>query len=101
MKTIKIWFSHPMQRRQLLTGVSGLLILTALAVDYLTGSASLWSGLMIMAALIAGRAGGLTPGVHIDGNERHPAQVVITAMQALGGPDELGEVSGAIQELLS
>jgi hypothetical protein len=52
-----------------------------------------------MAALIAGRAGGLRGGLHIDGGKRHPAQVVISAMKAAGGPEELGEVAGAIDEL--
>jgi len=54
MKTIKVWFDQPVQRRRLLMGASGLLILTALAVDYLAGPAGLWSSLMIAAALIAG-----------------------------------------------
>jgi Cd2+/Zn2+-exporting ATPase len=54
MKTIKVWFSNPMQRRQLLTVISGLLILAALAVDYLAGLTGLRSGLMIAAALLAG-----------------------------------------------
>jgi hypothetical protein len=52
-----------------------------------------------MAALIAGRVGGLQGGLHIDGNGRHPAQVVVSAMKAAGGPEELGEVSGVINEL--
>jgi hypothetical protein len=52
-----------------------------------------------MGALIAGRVGGLRGGLHIDGNQRHPAKVVVSAMHAAGGPNELGEVSGVIEEL--
>ncbi|MBW2461615.1 MAG: hypothetical protein JRH11_08200 [Deltaproteobacteria bacterium] len=55
-----------------------------------------------MAALVAGGAGGLTRGEHIvappDAN--HPANVLITAMNAVGvSADSLGEVSGAIPAL--
>jgi hypothetical protein len=52
-----------------------------------------------MAVLIAGRVGGLRGGLHIDGDERHPAHVINSAMAAAGGPSELGEVSGIIDEL--
>jgi len=54
MKMFKIWFNNPMKRRQLLTIVSGALILAALGVDYLAGLTGLRSGLMIAAALVAG-----------------------------------------------
>jgi len=54
MKTVKSWFNNPMKRRQLLTIVSGILILAALGVDYLAGLTGLRSGLMIAAALVAG-----------------------------------------------
>ena len=54
MKTVRSWFNNPMKRRQLLTIVSGVLILAALGVDYLAGLTSLRSGLMIAAALVAG-----------------------------------------------
>ncbi len=52
-----------------------------------------------MGALIAGRAGGLQPGQHVLGQGRHPAQVIISAMKAVGAGETLGEVSGAIPEL--
>lgn len=55
-----------------------------------------------MAMLVAGRAGGLNPGRHIATNAAHPAQVLITAMQAVGvDTDTLGEVSGTVPELLN
>ncbi|MEM7137016.1 MAG: DUF1552 domain-containing protein [Myxococcota bacterium] len=50
-----------------------------------------------MVLLVAGRAGGLNPGAHIDGARQHPARVLVRAMQAAGYTgDSLGEVSGAI-----
>jgi hypothetical protein len=52
-----------------------------------------------MACLIAGRAGGLKPGQHVVAAGKYPAHVVITAMNAVGVPGGLGEVSGAIPEL--
>jgi hypothetical protein len=53
-----------------------------------------------MCMLIAGRAGGLSPGRHIRTANAHPAQVLISAMQAVGHDgDTLGEVSGTIPEL--
>ncbi|MFN7132972.1 MAG: DUF1552 domain-containing protein [Myxococcales bacterium] len=54
-----------------------------------------------MACLIAGRAGGLKPGRHIAGNNRHPASVVASAMQAVGVPGGLGEVKTIIPELFA
>jgi hypothetical protein len=55
-----------------------------------------------MACLIAGRAGGLSPGQHVVAAGRHPANVVISAMKAVGAPTEtLGEVSGSIPQLFS
>jgi len=51
-----------------------------------------------MVALIAGRAGGLVPGQHIQGNGRHPVNVVISAMNACG-VEGLGEVTENIPEL--
>jgi hypothetical protein len=53
-----------------------------------------------MVAVVAGRAGGLKAGVHVKGGGAHPAKVVISAMQAVGGPSKLGEVSGALPGLL-
>jgi hypothetical protein len=47
-----------------------------------------------MVMLLAGRAGGLNPGEHVNGNRTHPATVLIGAMQAAGYQgDTLGEVS--------
>jgi hypothetical protein len=53
-----------------------------------------------MAALIAGRAGGLKGGLHVAATGKHPANVLITAMNAVGVPGNLGEVSGNIPTLL-
>jgi hypothetical protein len=53
-----------------------------------------------MACLIAGRAGGLKPGQHVVATGKHPANVLITAMNAVGVPGNLGEVTGAIPQLL-
>ena len=54
-----------------------------------------------MACLVAGRAGGLKSGVHIKHEGGHPAQVLITAMNAMGmATNELGEVSGMVPGLL-
>ncbi|MGK0360026.1 MAG: hypothetical protein ACI9U2_002332 [Bradymonadia bacterium] len=48
-----------------------------------------------MVLLLAGRAGGLRPGMHHDAGRAHPAQVLISAMRGAGfGGDSLGEVSG-------
>jgi hypothetical protein len=53
-----------------------------------------------MAALVAGRAGGLKPGQHVPAKGKHPAQVVLSAMNAAGvTADALGEVKGNIPEL--
>ncbi len=50
-----------------------------------------------MVMLVAGRAGGLNPGAHIDGGRQHPARVLVRAMQAAGyNGNSLGEVSGTI-----
>jgi hypothetical protein len=54
------------------------------------------------AQLVAGRAGGLTPGRHIDGGGAHPVNVTISAMQAVGWDgDTLGDVSGRIDDLFT
>lgn len=55
-----------------------------------------------MVALIGGHAGGLNPqgGTHISAGERHPVEVVNTAMRAVGVDEDLGEVSGHFDELL-
>jgi len=47
-----------------------------------------------------GRAGGLVPGRHIDGNGRHPGSALLSAMRGAGfRGDQLGEVSGHIPEI--
>ncbi len=53
-----------------------------------------------MSALIAGRAGGLKPGQHVATKGGHPAQVVLSAMNAVGvTADSLGDVKGNIPAL--
>jgi hypothetical protein len=54
-----------------------------------------------MVLLVGGRAGGLTPGSHIaTAAKHHPAQVLLSAMQAVGYTgDTLGEVTGTVPEL--
>ena len=54
-----------------------------------------------MACLIAGRAGGLKPGQHVAATGKHPANVVISAMTAVGLPGQLGEVSGIVPALFA
>ncbi len=54
-----------------------------------------------MACLIAGRAGGLKPGQHVVAAGKHPANVLISAMNAVGVPGGLGEVTGAIPALFA
>jgi hypothetical protein len=55
-----------------------------------------------MAALIAGRAGGLKPGKHVVAAGKHPANVLISAMGAAGaGNGTLGEVTGNLPELFT
>ncbi|NJK33005.1 MAG: hypothetical protein HC927_11665 [Deltaproteobacteria bacterium] len=54
-----------------------------------------------MIALIAGKAGGLNAigGQHLVMPGAHPAQVINSAMAAVGVEEQLGEVSGTIDEL--
>ena len=52
-----------------------------------------------MPVLIAGRAGGLKGGQHILGNGRHPAQVLLSAMNAVGVAGPLGAITKNISEL--
>lgn len=55
-----------------------------------------------MFALIAGRAGGLKPGKHIIVNGKHPCNMLISAMQAVGlQSDTHGELTGKIPELFA
>jgi hypothetical protein len=55
-----------------------------------------------MAALVAGRVGGLNPGggQHVSLPGGHPTQVIDTALQAVGIDHEMGEVSGVVGALL-
>lgn len=54
MKQLQTWWQSPKQRRQLLTAVSGLLILLAWSSKYLLNQIDWHNGLMAAAALIAG-----------------------------------------------
>lgn len=54
MNQMKQWWQSPKQRRQLLTAVSGLLILLALTSKYLLDQTIWHNGLMAAAALVAG-----------------------------------------------
>jgi hypothetical protein len=54
-----------------------------------------------MCVLVAGRAGGLKPGKHVVATGKHPAQVVNSAMRAVGVNQDLGEVSGTLPELFA
>ena len=53
-----------------------------------------------MTMVVAGGAGGLKRGQHISAPGKHPANVFITAMEAVGVPGPLGEVSGNISALV-
>jgi hypothetical protein len=70
-------------------------------LDTATGKTNSTHSTENMACLIAGRAGGLKPGQHVDAAGQFPANVVISAMKAVGLPETLGEVSGAIPGLFS
>jgi hypothetical protein len=52
-----------------------------------------------MCVLIAGHAGGLRGGLHVKATGKHPVHVVNSALNAVGVPGSLGEVSGNIPEL--
>jgi Cd2+/Zn2+-exporting ATPase len=54
MRQLQVSWRSPKQRRQLLTAVSGLLIILALTSNYLLNQANWHNGLMTGAALIAG-----------------------------------------------
>ena len=51
--------------------------------------------------MLAGRAGGLEPGQHVDltGQDLHHGVVMNTAMQALGVDETLGEIEGTVEAL--
>jgi hypothetical protein len=70
-----------------------------IGLDPSTGAAASVHSSDNMACLVAGRGGGLVPGQHIVAKGKHPANVLITAMNAVGVPGGLGEVSGAIAGL--
>ena len=53
-----------------------------------------------MGMLVAGGAGGLKRGVHLKATGKHPAQVLLTALRAIGSTQtSFGEVSGEIPGL--
>jgi hypothetical protein len=52
-----------------------------------------------MICLIAGRAGGLDAGKHVVATDMHPCNVLNSALRAVGVDDEMGEVSGVIDDL--
>lgn len=53
-----------------------------------------------MAVWVAGRAGGLKPGLHLSAPGKHPANVILTALNAVGyGKSAFGEISGEIAGL--
>jgi hypothetical protein len=55
-----------------------------------------------MVALVAGRVGGLLGGQHIATAGKHPATVLVSAMQALGlQTDTHGEITGNVPELFA
>jgi len=69
-------------------------------LDTATGKTNSTHSTENMAALIAGRAGGLKGGLHVAATGMHPANVLITAMNAVGvSSTTLGEVTGAIPGL--
>ena len=70
-------------------------------LDTATGKMNSTHSTENMACLIAGRAGGLKPGKHVAATGKYPANVVISAMKAVGLPEKLGEVSGAIPDLFT
>jgi len=52
-----------------------------------------------MSVLVAGGAGGLRRGLHIDGEQRHPAQATLSAMEAVGYTGAFGDFSEGIDQL--
>ncbi|HET6147615.1 MAG TPA: hypothetical protein VFH68_08785 [Polyangia bacterium] len=71
-------------------------------LDTATGSQNSTHSTQNMACLIAGRAGGLKPGQHVAATGKHPANVLITAMNTAGvAGNALGEVTGNIPALLA
>jgi len=70
-------------------------------LDTATGKLNSTHSTENMACLIAGRAGGLKPGQHVAATGKHPANVIISAMKAVGLPETLGEVNGALPALFT
>jgi hypothetical protein len=70
-------------------------------LDTATGKTNSTHSTENMACLIAGRAGGLKPGQHVVATGKYPAHVLVSAMKAVGLPETLGEVSGAIPGLFA
>ena len=56
-----------------------------------------------MVVVIAGHAGGLNKsgGRHVIATDRHPVEVVNTAMHSVGVAGDLGEVAGEFPELFT
>ncbi len=53
-----------------------------------------------MMTLVAGKAGRLKGGIHIDGKQNHPTKVIISAMKAAGSKqDQLGYIKGILPDL--
>ena len=70
-------------------------------LDTATGAINSTHSTENMACLVAGRAGGLKPGQHVVALGKHPANVLITAMNAAGvAGNTLGDVTGNIPALL-
>jgi hypothetical protein len=70
-------------------------------LDTATGKTNSSHSTENMACLIAGRAGGIKGGQHVVATGKHPANVLITAMNAVGvSGSSLGEVTGNIPALL-
>ncbi len=71
-------------------------------LDTATGKVNSSHSTENMACLIAGRAGGLKPGKHVVAAGKHPANVLISAMNAAGvASNTLGDVSGSIPDLFA
>lgn len=69
-------------------------------LDTATGKTNSSHSTENMACLIAGRAGGIKGGQHVVAAGKHPANVLLTAMNAVGvAGNTLGEVTGAITAL--
>jgi hypothetical protein len=67
--------------------------------DPATGRTNVTHSSENMAVLVAGGAGGLKGGLHVDGAGAHPTRVVLSAMKAVGAGETLGDVTGVIPEL--